>query len=144
MSGNILFGLVAGLAIGAFGSYLLTLDKVEVARRYQVVSEKKSIELAKENTSIQRRINALEDSVYDRQKIRECVVTSNLLSDAIKSHLQGKAQSSAEKNILMRYMSNVLVATQGRSRNSAMSILWDEKYRVIEECLDSARVKVAK
>lgn len=142
MSGKIAFGLVAGLTIGAAGGYLFALGKVEEAQRYQVFVAKKNAELTKENMSLQRRAETLKESVYDRQKIRECMGTSSVLSNAISNHLQGKMQSPHEQNALALYMSNVLVATQGKSRNSAMYTLSNEREKIVEECLDRARIRV--
>ncbi|SBV37677.1 conserved hypothetical protein [uncultured Stenotrophomonas sp.] len=96
-----------------------------------------------ENMSLQRRAKTLENSTYDRQKINQCMQTSTVLSSAIGNHLQGKVLSSIERGTLMQYMSAALVAVQGKSTQSAMYTLLDERAKIDEECLDGARIKIA-
>jgi len=69
--------------------------------------------------------------------------TSTVLSSAIGNHLQGKVLSSIERGTLMQHMSAALVAVQGKSTQSAMYTLLDERAKIDEECLDGARIKIA-
>ena len=146
MSGKFVLGAMAGLLIGAIGGYLTAQSKakaeVEEARNYQVEFADKNTALTMENMSLQRQSKTLENSTYDLQKIRQCMQTSTVLSNAIGNHLQGTVLSSIERGTLMQYMSTALVAVQGKSTQSAMYTLLDERAKIDEECLEGARTRI--
>ncbi len=147
MSARSLIFLVVGVCVGSAGAHLLSQSSLAVteaelkeARGHQQEFARENYRLSAKNAEVERRLGLLEKSTYDRQEIRSCMLNATILSNAVDAYRFGKPLSDIERGMMSRYMSGAMVATQGRSMQSALSFLLEEQRKVNEECLDGARL----
>lgn len=139
--------LMLGACAGSAITYLVCQSSItqaeadlKEARAYQQEFAREKGKISARNSEIERRLATLEKSTYDRQEIRSCMLNATILSSAVDAYRLGQPLSNVERGMIDRYMSSAIVAAQGKSMQSALSILLDEQRKVSEECLDGARI----
>lgn len=145
MSGKVIAALVVGCALGAAGGFwtakgMAQAQIAEAKERWSDFAQKNNT-LTNKNEELQQQMQVMESSTYDRQKIRECMFVSGVLSQAISHYITDQPMGALAKGMLTRHMAHTMVAVQGKSRAAALDILLQDQAKVDGECLDGAHIK---